>query len=159
MKRILVFSLVALLVLMTGVGYAAESRIGKTFRQSVTIYDASGAHVHVSSSPVDVYRVTLTADSTSTFVQLIDSASMGSHSTMEAYISSKCAPASFGANASGALMIRNVKADITVGTASQTLVIDFEDGLRCEQGLLAGFAGPGSANGAFATIEYATAVN
>lgn len=157
--RKLFFLLLITLLVMTGVSYA-DSRIGSSPRQSIMVIDEASSHVHVATSPVDVYRITLTAESTGAFLQLINSATIGVANTVDAYISAKCKNASFTGNATTAFAVQNVKADVSVGTAGQTLVIDYGDNpLRLDQGLLAGFAGNGNSEEARAVIEYSPVVN
>lgn len=163
MKKILTFLVVAFLVLtLSGTSYGA-SRIGSVGRESLTIVNVDGGHVHVSTSPVDVWRITLTTEATSTFVQLINSSGMGTYSNMNSYLSAKCAPGVVGNNASATFAVRNVKADLSAATAGLSAIFTFDPPIRFDQGLLAGFAdktaAPTSQDDTSALIEYTPVVN
>lgn len=160
MKKLLVLSIMALLV-MSGVSYAqvGDSRVGHVALDSIGLDDS--AHVHVSTSPVDVYRVTLTTGAVISTLMLYDSATLGSANNTTVYVDALVADgAVVGDNAAAdTALYRNVKAELACGTANETEVFTFDPPLRFEHGLFAGFrsragsttySGPGD----FALIEY-----
>lgn len=163
MRKFFILSLVALLLL--GVSYSAfaqSSRVGQLRTEAMMVN--STAHVHVSTSPVAVYRVTITSDDVlKTAFQMFNSDDAGiAHSTTDAYVGSIQAPGSVGDNATTDLAFnRNCKADLRVAAANTTTIFNFtktEGGpLRFDRGLLAGFAIGG--DGAVAVIEYAALEN
>lgn len=157
MRKILVLSLVALLFMASASYAIGGSRIGKEPLEATTVWDDATSHVHISTTPVDVYRVTLTSVSTAAYFVMYDSASMGILNERP-YTSALGAPKSYGDNASTTLQQRNVKADIGVGTANQSHVIDYTDHpMRFHNGLYVGWNGLGQINEARATIEWAPA--
>jgi len=143
MKKLFIFSLaVALLMVATGSAFArvGDSRVGYQRRETAMIFNVPTGHVHITTSPADVWRVTMTAEAVTTFLQLYDSAGTASASTMAAHCSSLLGvvgPASL--NKSDDLISFNVKADINVSTAADPEIFNFDPPLHFKYGILAGF--------------------
>ena len=147
MKKILVFSVVALLIIsMTSVtGYArvGRSRVGVPFTDSVVIENDDSAgqgHVHVTTSPALLHEIVLNVEATSTYLQLFDSAGMAATTTISEYISELGKHGNYGSNLSSDNIFRVMKADLSAATAGQALVITFDPPIFFENGIFAGFA-------------------
>jgi len=164
MRKIFILSVVALLI--CGVSYSdvTGSRIGDVKRNAVTItnkIDGTG-HVHVTTSPCYVWRVTLNLEATSTRVQLYDSDGTKAYSDVNTLCAALVSPSAQSWNASAEINtpMYRVKADIGVGTAALATVITYDPPLYFDYGLLAGFidltAAPTSQDDSTATIEYST---
>ena len=162
MKRILIALLVVALLIAGGVSYAdvSGSRIGDVRKEAVTITNTTG-HVHVTTSPAYVWRVTLTNEATATKVQLYDSSTTGAQSTINAHLANLVSPSAASQNATGETMMARVKADIGPGTALLTTVINYDPPLYFDSGILAGFVdkttAPTSQDDSTATIEFSNA--
>ena len=160
MKKLLILLVVALLMMSVN-SYArvGDARIGTIRLESMSI--GTNNHVHVSTSPVAVYRVTVTADLAATAFQMINSSGDEAATNEADVVRNAISPSTYGDNPSTSdVFMRNVKADLVVTTANSTTIFNFaENGgpLRFDAGLLCGFAKSSSA--ATAVIEYTSLEN
>jgi hypothetical protein len=126
-----------------------DSRIGAIRLQSITINSSTTenvGHVHITTSPTSLYRVTFTTSTALAGVQMFDSRGIGHTTTTAEYIATNAALTA-GGN-------KFVKADIGEATASDSHQVTYDPPLRFDNGVLAGFYGIGTGGSGTATIEY-----
>lgn len=152
MKKILCLSLAVALVMVCGVALA-DGRVGQTVLTSRQIVNnATYGHTHVCVGPASIYRISFSSTEANTYVQVFDSNTTGQFSTVREEISAMAAGAY---KAHGGTQF--VKADIGEATANENKVVEYEVPLRCENGILIGFAGDPSTGGIDTLAEGTTA--
>lgn len=137
------FSIAVLaLLMMVVVGAASADQVGSSrigLNPTVSTY-LSGAHAHIVVGPCYLTKITVNSSAAKGYVQVYDSGTTGTYSTMADYISALGAITYDGNNVSGSAGInKRIKADPFVTTAGTTTIFDYSTApLKFEQGILAG---------------------